>query len=218
MNPTLVFVIEVLLGILGATLLVAAGWRLATHRVSIPCPPWLAWLLEMPLTSNLRLENLLDRLDLQPGMQVLDAGCGPGRLTVPIARRVGAAGHVTAVDIQAGMLSLAQARVAAAGVENVTFLHAGLGRGALQRSRYDRALLVTVLGEIPDRQSALREIFQSLKPGGMLSVSEVVYDPHFQPPRRLRRLSAAIGFREVAFHGNSFAFTLNLQKPPHAAG
>jgi 2-polyprenyl-3-methyl-5-hydroxy-6-metoxy-1,4-benzoquinol methylase len=218
MSPAPLFIIGVLLAILGVAFLVAAGWRLATHRVSIPCPPWLAWLLERPLTSNLRLDNLLDRLDLQPGMQVLDAGCGPGRLTVPIAQRVGAAGHVTAVDIQAGMLSRAQARVAAAGLENVTLVQAGLGRGALQHSRYDRALLVTVLGEIPDRQSALREIFQALKPGGMLSVSEVVYDPHFQPPRGLRRLSAAIGFREIAFHGNRFAFTLNLQKPSRARG
>ena len=71
MNPTLVFVVGLLLAILALALLGAAGWRLATHRVSIPCPPWLSWLLEMPLASNLRLENLLERLALQPGMQLL---------------------------------------------------------------------------------------------------------------------------------------------------
>lgn len=42
---------------------------------------------------------LLDRLDLAPapGMRVLDAGCGPGRLAIPAARRVGPGGEVVAL-------------------------------------------------------------------------------------------------------------------------
>jgi len=42
-------------------------------------------------------------LELEPGMAVLDAGCGPGRLAIPIARQVGPQGEVVAMDIQAGM-------------------------------------------------------------------------------------------------------------------
>jgi len=41
-------------------------------------------------------------------------------------------------------------------------------------------VLVTVLGEVPDREAALREIFDALKPGGILSVTEIIFDPHFQ--------------------------------------
>ena len=38
-------------------------------------------------------ELLVERLDLAPGMRVLDSGCGPERLTIPLARAVGAGGE-----------------------------------------------------------------------------------------------------------------------------
>ena len=98
-------------------------------------------------------------------------------------------------------------------VENVRLLEAAVGEGKLPRDRFDRALLVTVLGEIPDRERALREIFDALKPGGRLSVTEVIFDPHFQSRRSVARLAHSSGFRENAFHGNRIAYTLNFEKP-----
>ena len=77
----------------------------------------------------------------------------------------------------------------------------------------DRALLVTVLGEIPNREAALKEIFDALKPGGILSVTEVIYDPHFQSRDTILKLAGSAGFKEKAFFGNRYAFTLNLEKP-----
>ena len=81
---------------------------------------------------------------------------------------------------------------------------------------FDRALLVTVLGEIPKPQAALREIFEALKRGGLLSVTEIIFDPHFQTRTAVRRLAEAVGFREQAFHGNRIAFTVNFAKPTPA--
>ena len=72
---------------------------------------------------------------------------------------------------------------------------------------------MTVLGEIPDREVALKEIFNALKPGGILSVTEIVFDPHFQSRNTVRRLVESAGFRENEFFGNRFAFTLNLERP-----
>src|SRR5262249_48157085 len=115
-------------------------------------------------------------------MAVLDAGCGPGRVAIPIARQVGPRGEVVAMDIQAGMLQRAREKAAAANLANIRFLEGGLGEGKLGRNRFDRSVLVTVLGEIPDREAALREIFDALKPGGMLSVTEIIFDPHFPVP------------------------------------
>ena len=72
---------------------------------------------------------------------------------------------------------------------------------------------MTVLGEIPDREAALREILAALKPGGMLSVTEIIFDPHFQSRATITQLARSAGFREKAFYGNRIAYTLNLEKP-----
>ena len=72
---------------------------------------------------------------------------------------------------------------------------------------------MTVLGEIPDRESALKEIHSALKPGGILSVTEVIFDPHFQRRESVLRLAQAAGFRERNFFGRSLAYTLHLEKP-----
>jgi SAM-dependent methyltransferase len=71
---------------------------------------------------------------------------------------------------------------------------------------------VSVLGEIPDRETALQEIFDSLKPGGILSVTEIIFDPHFQRRSTVARLATQAGFQEYAFFGSWYAYRLNLQK------
>lgn len=143
---------------------------------------------------------------------MLDAGCGPGRFTVPIARAVGAEGRVVALDIQPKMLARARARTATAGVDNVDFLHAGLGDGKLPRESFDRAVLVTVLGEVPDRIEALREIYSALVPGGFLVVTEMMGDPHYQTVRKVTALGEEVGFRAGTKTGNWLAFSLSLEK------
>jgi SAM-dependent methyltransferase len=205
------------LGLISLALVVWFGWALLGRHHAMPCPAWLAWLLERPFGEARRTREALDRLHLQPGMHVLDAGCGPGRLTIPIAREVGPAGHVTALDIQEAMLQRARRRAAAANLENIAFLRAALGERALGPALFDRAILVTVLGEIPDREAALREIFEALKPGGFLSITELMMDPHYQSRATVLRLTRQLGFRETEFFGNVFAFTLNLEKPAHPA-
>jgi ubiquinone/menaquinone biosynthesis C-methylase UbiE len=205
----------IILALIGLVAVVAVIWRAASSRHSLPCPAWLGWLVELdnPFTKTNRAAVIVERLDLQPGMAVLDAGCGPGRLTVPIARQLGQQGEVVAMDIQAGMLRRAREKARAANLTNIRFLEAGLGEGKLDRNRFDRAVLVTVLGEIPNREAGLREIFAALKPGGILSVTEIIFDPHFQSRQAVARLAHSAGFREQAFHGNRIAFTLNLEKP-----
>lgn len=190
-------------------------WRFESTRKSLPCPVWLRWLVEMdnPFTETNRAHVIVSLLRLQPGMRVLDAGCGPGRLTLPCARVVGPQGQVTALDLQEGMLRRTQEKVSEAGLENVLFLQAGLGQGRLPVNTYDRALLVTVLGEIPDQDAALAEIYASLKPGGTLSVTEIIFDPHFQPRASVCQVAGRAGFRETGFFGKPLAYTLHLEKP-----
>jgi ubiquinone/menaquinone biosynthesis C-methylase UbiE len=203
------------LGLIGALAAVSVAWRFASRRHTIPCPVWLRWLVELdnPFTATNRAAVIVSHLELRKGMRVLDVGCGPGRVTLPVAREVGPRGEVVAIDLQPGMLKRAQQRARAAKLDNIRFLEVGVGAGALDVEPADRALLVTVLGEIPDRAAALKEIFAALKPGGILSVTEIVFDPHFQSRATVTRLARAAGFGEQAFFGNRIAYTLHLRKP-----
>jgi ubiquinone/menaquinone biosynthesis C-methylase UbiE len=195
-------------------------WRISSRRHTLPCPSWLGWMVELdnPFTKANCARVIIGYLGLAPAMKVLDAGCGPGRLTIPLAEKVGTQGEVVAIDIQPGMLHRAQEKARAANLTNIQFRQVGVGEGKLEQSQYDRVLLVTVLGEIPEREVALKEIFDTLKPGGILSVTEVIFDPHFQRRSTVRELADAVGFKEKEFFGHRFAYTMHLEKPSRIEG
>jgi ubiquinone/menaquinone biosynthesis C-methylase UbiE len=196
-------------------IIIALAWRFASRRYTIPCPVWMSGMLDSPHSGEMsaRTRKTIQQLDLRPGMNVLDVGCGPGRLTIPIARAVGPQGKVTAIDIQEGMLHEAQKRAHSANLANVRFLRVGAGEGKLERDHVDRAVMVTVLGEIPDRKAALEDIFRALKPGGFLLIEETIRDPHFQRRGMVRDLAGAVGFTEKAFSGGRFSYAISLEKP-----
>ena len=209
MNTLQFFIIAIVL-----IVLVFVVWRLISNRKSLPCPSWLGWMVELdnPFTKTNRASVIIGLLDLQPGMKVLDAGCGPGRLSIPTARAIGPQGELTAVDLQAEMLERVREKAQIAGLSNLHFVQAGLGDGKLMKNYYDRALMVTVLGEIPDQESAFREVYETLKPSGILSVTEVIFDPHFQSRTTVQQVASKVGFREVGFFGKKLAYTMHFEK------
>ena len=206
---------EIILGIIGLIVFIWVVWRFYSRRYSLPCPSWLSWLVELdnPFSKINRAATIIGHLDFQPGMVVLDAGCGPGRLTIPVAKKVGQRGTVVAMDLQEGMLRKVKEKAQAANLHNITYLHAGVGEKKLEHATFDRALLVSVLGEIPNREAALKEMYDALKPGGILSVTEIIFDPHFQRQGTVLRLAKAAGFRKKKVFGSWWAFTLHVEKP-----
>jgi SAM-dependent methyltransferase len=87
-------------------------------------PKWVAY--EELLDTQIRPlgERAMDRVGVEAGVRVLDIGCGTGQTSIELARRVGARGAVTAVDISAPMLARARTRAEVAGARNVDFVHA----------------------------------------------------------------------------------------------
>ncbi len=185
----------------------------------LPCPSSLSFLLENPFMNRVAGSHLLlERATVQPGMRVLDVGCGPGRITLPAALRVGETGEVVALDIQPAMLERVQKKLTEQHVTNVKLLEAGIGEGRTEANTFDRVFLVTVLGEIPDKVAALREIYRALKPGGILSITEVLPDPDYQTPGAIRAMAAETGFVIESQMGSFPAFTMNLLKPALSLG
>ncbi|MDK2980755.1 MAG: hypothetical protein PWQ55_1102 [Chloroflexota bacterium] len=207
--------IYILLGVLLLFIIIFLVWRLASDNHSLPCPAWLGWMVELdnPIFRNDSAKVIVSHLDLQPGMQVLDYGCGPGRLSLPMARVLAPQGRVTAVDLQAEMLARVRAKAEAEQLDNITYVQADPQGAHLPDDTYDCAILVTVLGEILDQQRALREVYAVLKPGGMLSITEVIADPHFQSREKVLDLARAAGFEEQARFGGRWSYTLNFRKP-----
>ena len=204
----------IFLGLLCVIVIIAVIWRFSSVRASIPCPTWLSWLVELdnPFFKNNSAREIILHLSLHSGMKVLDFGCGPGRLSIPIARQIGPSGTVTAFDIQAGMLERVRVKADNENLGNIQFLQGAAGEGKLGKNEYDRVLLVTVLGEIPDKTTALKEIFESLKPSGFLSITEVIADPHFQTRKKILEVANSVGFVEKNFYGNQISYTINLEK------
>src|SRR5215203_3531288 len=186
-------VLYALLGVLG----LAIAGLLRQRQRPIPIPPPLTFLFENPLVEAFAgSELLVKRLDLAPGMRVLDAGCGPGRLTIPVARAVEPTGEVVALDSQRAMLEKLEHRLEAESITNVRTLEAGLG-------------------EVRDREAAGRELFAALKPGGILSVTEGFGDPDYRRPTSVRREVESAGFELVERFGGFPVYTLNFRRPEY---
>lgn len=154
----------------------------------------------------------LDRIGLHLGQRVLEIGPGPGRLLIPAARRVLPGGEVVGLDIQPGMIERLKARATRAGVSNLTTILGDATRSHFPPEGFDVAYFCTVLGEIPDREAALRQCHAALKPGGLLSITEIFPDPHYQSRATVQRLAEAAGFRLKETRGPWYFFTANFVK------
>jgi ubiquinone/menaquinone biosynthesis C-methylase UbiE len=177
-----------------------------------PCPFALAWLVDNPLRRRY-MARALDRVGIQPGERVLELGPGPGAFSVEAARRAGPGGMLVAVDIQPRMIAAVEEKAREAGVTNVETHVASAYDLPLDDGTIDRAFLVTVLPEIPDRQRALVELRRVLKPGGVLSITEEFLDPDYPLARTTIRWAREAGFELAERHGNWFVYALKFRKP-----
>lgn len=180
---------------------------------SSPCPAALSWLVDNSL-RRAYMRPVLARIGIQAGERVLELGPGPGAFTVGAAERVGPEGLLIAVDIQAEMIAQVDQRVQQAGLTNVETHVAGAYQLPIADQSVDRAFLITVLPEIPDRRRALAELHRVLRPGGVLSITEEFYDPDYLFLPETIRLVGAAGFRLDERFGNMWIYTANFRRVP----
>lgn len=212
MNP-----LDVLLIVIALIFAVAStfvGWRWASRVWSLPCPSLAAWALESTIYKRLTgTEITLQRIGLKPGQRVLEIGPGPGRMLIPAAQRVSPGGEVVGIDIQSGMIERLKERAKVANITNLTAIRGDATQPIVPDVSFDVAFLVTTLGEIPDRAAALAQCFRALKSGGILSISEMLPDPHYQSKHTVKDLAEAAGFRLQSVEGGRWLFTANFVKP-----
>lgn len=202
---------NILLIIVAVLILGAILWRLGSKRYVLPCPSWLSWMVELdnPFAKENQSASIIGHLNVHKGMCVVDIGCGPGRVTIPLSRKVGSNGAVVAIDLQQEMLDKVRAK--ASNLSNIEFRQGALGDQILEKGKYDYILLVNVLGEIPKQRAALEEVSHALKSSGILSVTETIFDPHFQRIRKLTGLAKSVGFLEPEVFGKQYSYTAHFR-------
>lgn len=138
---------------------------------------------------------------LQPGMQVLDIGCGPGTITVDLAGYV-PEGHVTGLERAGDVLAQARALAQERGVANVDFVQGDANSLEYADGTFDVVLCHQVLQHVKDPAGILREMRRVARPGGLVAAREsdygsFVWHPEAEGMERWRAL-----YRTVAhFNG-----------------
>lgn len=112
---------------------------------------------------------------LRPGMDLLDCGCGPGSITLGLARRV-APGRVVGIDKDAIQIEMANARLADEQVPNLRFETADIYELPFPDASFDAVYSNAVLVYLHDPLAALRELHRVLKPGGVIGIRNPAAD------------------------------------------
>ena len=112
--------------------------------------------------------------ELRPGASVLDVGCGPGTITVDIARHV-APGTVIGIDPAAAIIAQAEAHAAEAGVSNVRFATGNAYALEFADDTFDIVHAHQTLQHVNDPVAMLTEMYRVTKPGGVVAARDADY-------------------------------------------
>lgn len=176
-------------------------------------PHQFAFTLLIPLRNIfLSPAKLIQRLELKENMNVLEIGAGPGYFAVKIAD-VLVNGKLILADIQKEMLDYAKKRIDKKKLKNVEYYLCDGEKFNFPGNAFDRIFMVTVIGEIENKELYMNEFHRILKPGGILSVSELAGDPDKMTAKEVEELAVICGFKFHKIFGSKINYTVNFIKP-----
>jgi ubiquinone/menaquinone biosynthesis C-methylase UbiE len=123
------------------------------------------------LENQTALESIDNRLwqsaNLQPGMRVLDLGCGSGRLASHMARSLP---QIQVLGIDPSATAIAQAQMVGSGLANLTWQQGAIEVLAASNISFDLVILRAVLQHLPKPIATLQQVRERLRPGGQVSL------------------------------------------------
>jgi len=151
----------------------------------------------------------LKAIGIKPGMTVADVGAGSGYFSVRLARLVGPAGKVYAVDIQPEMLRLLRRRLDKAQILNIETVLGAENDPKLPPKSLDLILMVDVYHEFAQPQRMLAKLGEALKDSGRLVLLEYRKEDPWVPIRPEHKMSVAEAKLELEHEG----YVLEAVKP-----
>ncbi|MBV6431026.1 MAG: Ubiquinone/menaquinone biosynthesis C-methyltransferase UbiE [Bryobacteraceae bacterium] len=152
--------------LLGSGIAGAFAWQLAQ-------PPADKYIAAMDNPHRvLKVDEVIAKLELKPGMIVADIGSGSGSFSIPMAKAIAPNGILYAVDIDQAMLDHVAARAKEAGVSNVRTVLGEFDDPKLPVKNADVAFFHRVLHMIEHRQAYLNATARYLAPDGRVVVIE----------------------------------------------
>ena len=121
-------------------------------------------------------ERFFRAAGIGPGQRVLDLGSGPGDVAMLLSRLVGPTGAVVGVERDTRSIARARARVAEAGLRNVTFTQSDVAEVASDEP-FDAAVGRFILMFLSDPAGVLRSVKPRVRAGGVVAFYEVCWAP-----------------------------------------
>ncbi len=175
-------------------------------------PYQFAFTLLIPLRNIFLSPNqLIKRLELNEYLNVLEVGPGPGYFSRKIATTLHR-GRLVLADIQQEMLDYAKKRIEKKRLTNVEYFLCDGHTFQFPDNTFDRIFMVTVIGEIKNKEIYMNEFYRILKAGGILSISELAGDPDKMTIHEVQELAVNSGFEFYKMYGNERNYTINFMK------
>jgi SAM-dependent methyltransferase len=163
------------------------GWQVSTSAAEVYESCF------VPAIFGAWAKPVADAAEIDRGDNVLDVGCGTGVLAREALRRVGGDGQVVGLDLNAGMLAVAERTE-----PNVAWQSGDAAALPFADARFDAVVSQFALMYFPDRAASLREMWRTLAPRGRLAVAAWASIDHAPGYRILVDIAARRCGREAA--------------------
>ncbi len=178
---------------------------------------WVTTLEGPQRVATQKIDQVLAKLRLKPGMVVADIGAGSGLFSRPLAKAVAPAGKVYAVDIQQDLLDYIDKRDKEENIRNVQTVLGEYDDPKLPARNVDLAFINDVLHHIQHRAAYLKALGTYMKPSGRIAIIEMDKNDPNTPHRNQPELLVAreeilkwmsdAGFKLVEEHPDLFPGT-----------
>jgi len=173
-----------------------------------------AWLERSNRAREEKTDLLIRKLPVEPDDVVADIGAGTGYFSFPVAQRV-PQGTVLAVDIQAEMLEIIEARKVELGVGNIETVRGSIEDPGLPEASVDLIFIVDAYHEFSHPYEMGTAMARALKTGGKLVLIEYRAEDPGVPIKRLHKMSEKQAKKEMAELGLRWVETGNFLPQQH---